>query len=155
MVEQSVSEVGSGSQLVSEAATSLSSMLEAARENNALMVSIADKSKAQASAIEEINTAVREMDETTQHNAALVEETNAAIEQTETQAADLDRIVDVFVTADGGTRRLPVGANNEVPKEIPQDRDIKSLQAKAASVAKSYLSEGGAAVDVDSEWNEF
>ena len=40
--------------------------------------------------------AVRAMDEMTQHNAALVEETNAAIEQTEAQASELDRIVDVF-----------------------------------------------------------
>jgi methyl-accepting chemotaxis protein len=32
----------------------------------------------------------------TQHNAALVEQTNAAIEQTEAQASELDRIVDVF-----------------------------------------------------------
>ena len=37
------------------------------------------------------------MDEMTQHNAALVEETNAAIEQTEAQAVELDRIVEVFV----------------------------------------------------------
>ncbi len=60
------------------------------------MVSIAEKSKAQASSISEINQAVRDMDETTQHNAALVEETNAAIEQTEGQADELDRIVAVF-----------------------------------------------------------
>jgi len=33
----------------------------------------------------------------TQHNAALVEQTNAAIEQTEGQASELDRIVDIFV----------------------------------------------------------
>ncbi len=32
----------------------------------------------------------------TQHNAALVEETNAAIAQTESQANDLDDIVEVF-----------------------------------------------------------
>jgi methyl-accepting chemotaxis protein len=37
----------------------------------------------------------------TQHNAALVEETNAAIEQTEAQATELDRIVDVFAIDDG------------------------------------------------------
>ena len=41
-------------------------------------------------------SAVRQMDEMTQHNAALVEETNAAIEQTESQASELDNIVDVF-----------------------------------------------------------
>jgi methyl-accepting chemotaxis protein len=44
----------------------------------------------------------------TQHNAALVEETNAAIEQTEAQASELDRIVDVFtieVEDNNGRRR--------------------------------------------------
>jgi len=46
---------------------------------------------------------VRQIDEMTQHNAALVEETNAAIEQTEGQAQQLDRIVDVFVVAEEPT----------------------------------------------------
>ena len=49
-----------------------------------------------ASSIEEVNSAVRVMDEMTQHNAALVEETNASIERTEEQATELDRIVEVF-----------------------------------------------------------
>ncbi|MNR67415.1 Methyl-accepting chemotaxis protein IV [compost metagenome] len=67
---------------------------------------IATASQSQASAIEEVAVAVRQMDEITQHNAALVEETNAAIEQTEAQASDLDRIVDVFKLGDatGGLR---------------------------------------------------
>ena len=71
-------------------------MQGAVRENNVLLEGIAAASKAQASAIEEVALAVRVMDEMTQHNAALVEETNAAIEQTEAQASELDRIVDVF-----------------------------------------------------------
>jgi methyl-accepting chemotaxis protein len=52
---------------------------------------------------------VRQMDEMTQHNAALVEETNAAIEQTETQAGDLDRIVDRF-SGDAGARKAAARA---------------------------------------------
>jgi len=48
---------------------------------------------------------VRQLDEMTQHNAALVEETNAAIEQTEAQANELDRIVDVFTLDGEETRR--------------------------------------------------
>ncbi len=51
-------------------------------------------------AIDEVNIAVRQMDEMTQHNAALVEETNAAIEQTDSQVDELDRIVDVFKIED-------------------------------------------------------
>ncbi len=158
LIEQSGSEVDNGSKLVAQAATSLETMLDAARSNNEAMVAIADKSKSQATAIEEINMAVREMDETTQHNAALVEETNAAIEQTESQANELDRIVDVFVTSDGGKPRLPVGANNEVPEELPVQTGIKGLQDKVKSVAQSFVTNGNAAVasqPADDEWQEF
>ena len=55
--------------------------------------------------IEEMTTAMRTLDESTQHNAALVEETNAAIEQTEAQASELDRIVDVFTVEEEPARR--------------------------------------------------
>ena len=96
LVEQSGTEVRTGSKLVVEAAQKLVAMLEAARESSTLIDGIAIASKEQAAAIHEVSAAVRQLDEMTQHNAALVEETNAAIEQTEAQANELDRIVDVF-----------------------------------------------------------
>ena len=71
-------------------------MLAGARTNHELLEGIARESRNQASAIEEVNVAVRTLDEMTQHNAALVEETNAAIEQTESQATELDRVLAVF-----------------------------------------------------------
>ncbi|MCF4099245.1 methyl-accepting chemotaxis protein [Maritalea mediterranea] len=98
LIEQSASEVENGSTLVASAAERLQHMLEAVKENDVLIDGIARDSKEQASAIEEVSVAVRDMDNMTQHNAALVEETNAAIEQTEAQASELDRIVDVFKT---------------------------------------------------------
>jgi methyl-accepting chemotaxis protein len=110
LIEQSGAEVKTGSKLVADAASRLQSMLEAARSSNELMDGIARESREQASSIEEVNTAIRQLDEMTQHNAALVEETNAAIEQTEAQANDLDRIVDVFTLDDApaqqGRRRM-------------------------------------------------
>ena len=69
-------------------------------DNQVFKVRIARDSREQASSIEEVNVAVRQMDEMTQHNAALVEETNAAIEQTEAEARTLDQIVDIFVLAE-------------------------------------------------------
>lgn len=96
LIEQSVGEVAGGSKLVSQAADKLADMLKAMIENHQALDAIARSSREQASAIEEVNVAVRQMDEMTQHNAALVEQTNAAIEQTEAQARDLDRIVAVF-----------------------------------------------------------
>ncbi len=100
LIDASAGEVRTGSRLVEEAAGKLGAMLEAARENAALVGDIARSSRAQSSSIEEIATAVRQMDEMTQHNAALVEETNAAIEQTERQAGELDRIVEVYALDD-------------------------------------------------------
>lgn len=105
LIEQSATEVRGGSELVAEAATKLGSMVAAARSSNELMETIARESRAQAGSIEEVNAAVRIMDEMTQHNAALVEETNAAIEQTEAQAVELDRIVDIFQIGRPAARR--------------------------------------------------
>ena len=96
LIEQSGEEVSSGTKLVADAADKLSSILDAVRANAREMEAIARDSREQAGSIEEVNVAVRQMDEMTQHNAALVEQTNAAIEQTESQASELDRIVEVF-----------------------------------------------------------
>lgn len=89
------------------------------------------------------------MDEMTQHNAALVEETNAAIEQTEGQANELDRIVDVFVV-DGAVR--PQNNAEFTRKPTSKPNGIKALQAKVKSAAKSYVTDGNAAVKA--EWSE-
>jgi methyl-accepting chemotaxis protein len=96
LIEQSVGEVEGGSKLVADAVARLDAILTSARSNTELMETIARDSSAQAASIGEVNTAMRQMHEMTQHNASLVEETNAAIEQTESQASELDRIVDVF-----------------------------------------------------------
>ena len=146
LVEQSAAEVKTGSKFVSEAAQKLEAMLTAARSSNELMGGIAKQSHDQAASIEEVNAAVRTMDEMTQHNAALVEQTNAAIEQTEHQASELDHIVDVFKLDDRA------GEPAREPAPAPA-KGIKGLQERVRNAAKSYLSHGNAAVD--KEWSEF
>ena len=110
LIEQSGQEVAGGTRLVAEAADKLGVMLEAIRSNAVEMEEIARDSRDQASAIDEVNTAVRQMDEMTQHNAALVEQTNAAIEQTEARASELDKIVDVFTLNETRGARPPRAA---------------------------------------------
>ncbi|QQR39339.1 methyl-accepting chemotaxis protein [Devosia rhizoryzae] len=96
LIETSAGEVRAGAQLVGKAAEKLSDILLGAEESAGLIDDIARANREQSSALEEVTIAVRQMDEMTQHNAALVEQTNAAIEQTEAQAGELDRIVEVF-----------------------------------------------------------
>jgi len=148
LIQESANEVAGGSKLVADAAGKLGLMLEAVRENNVLLDGIARASREQASSIDEVNTAVRTMDEMTQHNAALVEEINAAIEQTEAQADQLDKVVDIFTLDESGkTVRVPLA------RPEPKANGIKGLQQRVKVAASAYLSNGNAAIAKD--WSEF
>ena len=124
-------------------------MLEAIREGATLVDGIARATQEQSSAISEVSTAIRQMDEMTQHNAALVEETNAAIEQTETQASDLDRIVDVFEVGDSDVQSKRAGT----PEAIVPSVGGKARGANLQPSAMSYLVDGNAAIKEG--WSEF
>jgi len=143
LIEQSAAEVSGGTRLVAEAAEKLQGILDAVEHNSTLMKSIAAASQEQSSAIGEVKTAVRTMDEMTQHNAALVEETNAAIEQTEARASELDRIVEVFNI--GGI------AENQ-PRA--QGASLQAARAvRKAPAMKSHSYDGNVAIKED--WSEF
>ncbi len=135
LIEKSASEVSGGSRLVSTAAQKLKSMLGEVVRNAEMMQTIAKASKEQAQAIDEVGTSVRLMDEMTQHNAALVEQTNAAIEQTEAQASELDRVVDVFTRVEG------------------QAAPVNQRRAEPRGAAPVYKAQGNAGIAAD--WDEF
>jgi methyl-accepting chemotaxis protein len=119
------------------------------------MDGIARESREQASAIDQVNVAVRQLDEMTQHNAALVEETNAAIEQTEAQAVELDQIVGVFTIEEAArTVAAPRAAARSVAP-VAKSNGVRSLQQRVSTAAKAYLTRGNAAVDTDKDWAEF
>jgi methyl-accepting chemotaxis protein len=135
LIEQSAAEVAGGNRLVTAAAGKLEALLQVASENLSLIGGIASASHEQASAIEQVKSAIRKMDEMTQHNAALVEETNAAIEQTEGQAVELDGVVDFFKLASDEVdsellaprmARRPEAAGRP-QKSRPQPRSIRRL----------------------------
>jgi methyl-accepting chemotaxis protein len=137
LIEQSVSEVNSGSKLVAQASENLDGIVESVKGVTALMGEIAHESKEQASSIVEISTSIREMDEMTQHNAALVEETNAAIDQTESQATELDHIVEQFKITESKAASTP-------------------SKTQAAASLKRFATAGNAALKTDADdWQEF
>ncbi|MBJ6987716.1 HAMP domain-containing protein [Devosia sp. MC521] len=145
LVEQSAQEVKGGSRLVADAAHHLQNILTAARSSSALMNGIAVQSREQASSIEEVNSAVRTMDEMTQSNAALVEQMNASIERTENQASELDRIVDIFAISNR-QRQEPTAS-------LATTAGVRGLQANLSRKARSYLRPSNAAFE--EEWREF
>jgi methyl-accepting chemotaxis protein len=145
LVEASAAEVKSGSRLVGQASGKLLDILNGAQESSELIESIAMANQEQSSSLDELTTAIKQMDEMTQHNAALVEETNAAIEQTETQAAELDGIIAVFRTgAERQQGRGPVQSRAKAPPASP----------KSASSPKPILQAAGNAA-IAADWDEF
>ncbi|WP_232846645.1 methyl-accepting chemotaxis protein [Devosia beringensis] len=148
LIDQSAIEVHGGTTLVASAAAKLDSMLNSVRSNTSLMDGIARDSKEQASGIQEVSIAVRQMDEMTQHNAALVEEMNAAIEQTESQASKVDGIVEIFTVG-----KTSQAASRPAAAAKPQQGGVRGMQARVKSAMGSYLSSGSAAIAKD--WNEF
>ena len=146
LIEQSGEEVRGGTRLVSNVAGRLSEIIEGVKTSASLMESIAQDSASQAAGIGQVNVAVRQMDEMTQHNAALVEEMNASIEQTETQASQLDGIVETFTLSD--SRQVMRGGKR--PHVVAAGKGATPLSPVARGAAKAYF--GGAAAE---DWNEF
>ncbi len=120
LIETSASEVRNGTQLVARATEVLHDILAGAQESAGLIDTIATANQSQSEALEEIAVAVRTMDEMTQHNAALVEQTNAAIEQTEGQATELDRIVDVFRVDHSGAMGRVEAPSHKAARPAPR-----------------------------------
>lgn len=146
LIDQSSSEVATGSKLVNDAASKLASVLDAIRENTKALETIAQQSSEQANSIEEVSSAVRQLDEMTQHNAALVEETNAAIAQAESQANELDLIVEVFAV---DAVVAPAHHRSEASVMRPAATERPSRQYSS----RGPRSQGNLAVSQD--WNDF
>lgn len=96
LVERTLATVERGSGHVAEAAEQVEAVSGGVSETTRHAAAMAEASAMLLSALSEIDQAVRQIDEMTQHNASLIEQTNAAIAQTEAQASELDRIVDIF-----------------------------------------------------------
>ena len=150
LIEQSANEVRNGTRLVTDVAGRLKEITETVRTSAVLIDSIATDSKAQAEGIGEVNIAVRQMDEMTQHNAALVEQMNAAIEQTEGQATRLDDIVDTFTLNEHADAKGGKLSPREATEPITGARGMLNKVRKAA---QTYF--GGSAATAAQEWSEF
>ena len=96
LIQASSAEVDAGSQLVQEAGTTMAEVLGSAEQVTAIMSRISAASSEQTGGIENINQAIGEMDQVTQHNAALVEEASAAAQAMQEQAEQLARAVRLF-----------------------------------------------------------
>nr|WP_315464606.1 methyl-accepting chemotaxis protein [uncultured Rhodoferax sp.] len=96
LIDDSVRNVDVGTKLVSEAGATMTDIVDSVGKVTSIMGEIQSASEEQTLGINQINEAVRLMDNTTQQNAALVEEAAAAAGSMQAQAAELRTAVSVF-----------------------------------------------------------
>ncbi|MBX9936188.1 MAG: chemotaxis protein, partial [Burkholderiaceae bacterium] len=96
LIDDSVTQVNAGSQLVHDAGTTIEQVVQSVRRMTSIVAEISHASQEQSSGIAAIGTSINQMDQGTQQNAALVEEATAAAHALQQQATQLAEVVAEF-----------------------------------------------------------
>ena len=99
LITDSVAKVEDGNTFVERAGHTLQEIVIAVKKAGAIVAEITVASQEQASGIEQVNTAVLQMEQVTQQNAALVEEASAACQSLRDQAVELQGLLGFFKLA--------------------------------------------------------
>jgi len=98
LIANSTAQVDRGVKLVGESGASLDGIVGKVGEIDGLISEIARSSQEQATGLNQVNSAINQMDQVTQQNAAMVEETTAAAANLKTEAHDLASLMKRFKT---------------------------------------------------------
>ena len=149
LIGASTDKVEAGSRQVAEAGQAMQEIVEQVRKVNDLIGEIASTSGEQSRGIEQVNTAVTQMDQVTQQNAALVEESAAAATSLAHQAQALAAAVSAFrveSTGEATGRKLPapatlqkVAAPSPAKAAMPAPRAAKPAPRAVAAPADNDL----------------
>ncbi|MFK3890548.1 methyl-accepting chemotaxis protein [Sphingomonas sp. NPDC079357] len=155
-INASSEQVEAGVTLVSETGKALQRIITRIGEISTLVSTIAQSAEHQATGLQQVNTAVSEMDGVTQQNAAMVEEATAAARSLAEEADRLTSEVARFRTA---TAARPIAVAAAAPASPVHDLQARAAQAGrdlARSARRPVTGTRGTALAVaDEEWSEF
>ncbi|MUO83520.1 methyl-accepting chemotaxis protein [Agrobacterium vitis] len=159
LITTSNSQVQSGVQLVGETGVALETMVAEVQEINRHVSAIVEAAHEQSSGLQQINTAVNQMDQDTQKNAAMVEESTAASHGLAREAASLNQLLSQFKLAGGGQSGFNAGSAYAAPVRAahPAQAPVASpARALGRKIASAFSGKSSAtAVAADQSWEEF
>ena len=158
LISASGQQVDQGVNLVSETGRSLERILVQVAEINGIMSEIASGAQEQSTALDEVNTAVNHMDQTTQQNAAMVEETTAASQALAQEADSLSQIIQQFQL--GGAAEMHQSRERPMPARTARAADgprATPMRAAASPQNRSVrrVANGAAVRTAADDWAEF
>ena len=116
-----------------------------------IMAEISAASQEQSGGLDQVNTAVSQMDKITQQNAALVEEAAAAAKSMEEQTDGLLHMVGGFILAHGSTVAPPSVVTTRGGAPRPQAQKLVTMPARPTQNRKTAT----LSVTEDDDWKEF
>ncbi len=161
LITSSTGQVSEGVELVNKAGGSLSEIVESIKKVAGIVSEIANASNEQATGIDQVNTALSQMDEVTQQNSALVEENAAAAKALDQQARVMNDHVSAFRLSGSTPAARPAALRSQVeaPAKAPAAAEkpaaaqrggiVGRMQQKLASALKPT------AQTKAQEWEEF
>ncbi len=149
LISASNTQVVAGVGLVGETGKALTRIVTQIAEINGVVTDIAASAQEQATGLNEVNTAVNQMDQVTQQNAAMVEEATAASFALAQEAEALTSMMSQFKVGAQATGAVRVSARGRSPAGNP----VHVAQAKVVAFAGGR---GGAArAPKEESWTEF
>ncbi|WP_342114748.1 methyl-accepting chemotaxis protein [Pseudoduganella sp. OTU4001] len=162
LIGDSVEKVGAGSKLVGEAGATMGEVVTSVQRVTDIISEISLATQEQSAGIDQINTAVSQMDHVTQQNAALVEEAAAASAALEEQAAQLMEVVSVFKLDAASLAAMGTEAPARRPatptRALAVERPARSAEQRAAprkEPAPQRRPAMAAAKPASDDWEEF
>jgi methyl-accepting chemotaxis protein len=143
LISASSQQVERGVNLVGETGKVLERILSQVTDINSVVTEIAASAQEQATGLQQVNTAINQMDQVTQQNAAMVEEATAASHSLVTESEALARLI----------ARFQLGAGAPAVTAAPARR-----APQPTATAMKTVGRGGAAPKAEADedaWDEF
>ncbi|HEY0146497.1 MAG TPA: methyl-accepting chemotaxis protein, partial [Methylovirgula sp.] len=157
LISSSTAEVENGVALVAETGKSLERILAQVVDINGIIGNIASGAQEQSAGLQQVNTAVNDMDRVTQQNAAMVEETAAASHALAEDTAQVEALIAQF-HIETGTENAPVryeprksAAPVKQPEKMPRVSNARPTKQASRGSLKAVVGGG----TVSSDWEEF
>ncbi len=160
LIEDSVGKVQDGSRLVEEAGHTTQEIVTSIKRVTDIMAEISAASLEQSSGIEQVNTAITQMDDVTQQNAALVEQAAAAAESLEEQALQLVQVVTRFkleesVQIQKSAAEKKARTIQALHPELTSKKSVRLGAPKSPKKADALKLSAPKAADAEDDWKEF
>lgn len=142
LIEESQKNAEQGVEVSNDAAEAVKSISESAMKVAGLISEIAAASKEQAQGIEQINTAVSQMDKVTQGNAANAEESASASEELSAQARELKDMVNELVKIVGGSSSENGSSSGYYKQDMDNNKKNGFINVAKKSFSKKIETNG-------------